>query len=79
MILRPCVVLLRQLSQEDSIASKRETPCVEIHSCIRGFHVYKATVVFSSGVYFLYGPLSFVFVSTSSVTCLLQYKKRESV
>ena len=46
-------------------------PRVEIQSCIRRFHVYKATVVFSSGTSFLYGPPLFVFISTSSVTCLL--------
>ena len=28
-------------------------------------------MVFSLGVYFLYSPLLFVFISTSSVTCLL--------
>ena len=57
----PRVVLLRPLTQHDRIASKREMPRVEIQSCIREFHVYKVTVVFSSGVYFLYGPLLFVF------------------
>ena len=69
--LRPCAVLLRPFTQHYRIASEREMSHVEIQSCIRIFHIYKATVVFSSGVYFLYGPLLFFFVRTSFVTCLL--------
>ena len=41
MILRQCVVLLRPLSQHNRIASRKDMPSMKIHSCIRGFHVYK--------------------------------------
>ena len=86
-ILRPRIILFRPLTQHDHdrIASKREMPRVEIQPCIKEFHVYKARQLLSflqAPVYF-YGPLSFVFVNTSSVYLLvnwrLQYKKRESV
>lgn len=46
-------------------------PRLETQPCIKGFHVYKGTVVFSSGIHFLYSPLLFVLISTSSATCLL--------
>ena len=45
---------------------------IQYYMYIRGFHVYRATVVFSSCVYFLYGPLLFISLySTNSVTYLL--------
>ena len=74
MKIRPRVVLLRPLTQNDhdQIASKIEMPRVEIQSCINEFHVYKARQLLSFlQVYTFYGPLSFVFIITSSVTCLL--------
>ena len=78
MILRPRVVLLRPLTQHDRIASKREMPRVEIQSFIKEFNVYKARkLLYFLQEYTFYGPLSFLFVSTSSVTCLLAASMQE--
>ena len=77
-ILRPRVVLLCPLTQHDRIASKREMPRVEIQSFIKEFHVYKARkLLYFLQEYTFYGPLSFLFVSTSSVTCLLAASMQE--
>ena len=77
-ILRPLVVLLRPLTQHDRIASKRGMPHVEIQSFIKEFHVYKARkLLYFLQEYTFYSPLSFLFVSTSSVTCLLAASIRE--
>ena len=73
-MIRLRIVLLRPLTQHDHdrIAPKREMPCVEMQSCIREFHVYKAwQQLFFLQMYTFYGPLLLVFVSASSVTCLL--------
>ena len=78
--IRPRVVLLRPLTQHDRnrMASKIEMPRVEIQSCIKEFHVYKARQLLSFlQVCTLYCPLSFVFVITSSVTCLLAVSIQE--
>ena len=64
----------------DRIESKREIPRVEIQSCIKEFHVYKARQLLSFlQVYTFYGPLLFVFVITSSVTCLLAASIQEGI
>ena len=72
MILRPRVVLLCPLTQHDRITSKREMPRVKIQSFIKEFHVYKAwQLMYFLQAYTIHGPLSFLFVSTSFVTCRL--------